>query len=294
MLSGDNTSDRIIHINNSKTEVFKDEYAYLEDSSSKMFKKHLKYENHLFQTMIDELDSEIETWEDDYKKMSSYAYPISIHYAQNSRKWIVGKNEYTLHFQTSLHNVSFSVWITLKTKGIHKLVWNKSNLKAFCEDNEGLEGLDGEGLGGEGLFGYIEDSTSGAEHNQLIVCSLSESKTKELYKIKEVGDTFAISNKYIYYLKNNDSDLKFDDCICISKFDNKFIKKIYSEKDDKYQLLIVKPNNQSDIFLQRTNWLYQDVGIINDSNPSNERLTKLEEKLMALKVHYFLCISYIC
>ena len=97
MLSGDTSSDRIIHIDNNKTIVYKDEYASLEDSSSKMFKKHLKYENHLFQTMINELDSEIETWEDDYKKISSYAYPISIHYSQNTRKWIVGKNEYTLH-----------------------------------------------------------------------------------------------------------------------------------------------------------------------------------------------------
>lgn len=250
MLSGDDKSNRIIHVDSDHTIVYKDDLAILEDSSSSVFKKHVKNESRLFQTMINELDDEIESWEDDYMKMTENAYPIHPSYAQIQKTIESNGYTYNIYIQSSINNPSYFVWIICN----NKIIWKHSDVKQFKEDSS------------SGIFGYIIDSTSGGEKNTLFVYKLNNMKTTELYSKKDVGDSFAFNDDYIYYLKNNDDDLKYDDCICAQKLGGKLVKKIYSEKNDKYQLTLVCPSNQTNVFLQRSNWLNQQVGVIKETS----------------------------
>jgi protease II len=259
MLSGDDKIDRIVHIDSKGGDfVYKDDLAILEDSKSAIFKKHIKYETKLFETFTDQLEDEIKTWEDDYEKMTLYSYPVHPKYAQVYFKILVGEINYTIYIQNSINNLSYNVWIVLNTTKESKIIWNKSDIKCFKHI---LLNLDSEHL----YFGYIVDSTSGGEKNKLYVSRVEENKVNELYSVKNVGDSFGFLDDCIYYLKNNDDDLKFDDCISAKIVDGKNVKKIYSEKDPKYQLEIESVLNTNELFLKRTNWLYQNVGYLSSN-----------------------------
>ncbi len=261
MLSGDDKIDRIVHIDSKGSEyVYKDDLAILEDSKSAIFKKHIKYETKLFETLTDQLEDEIETWEDDYEKMTTYSYPIHPSYAQTIYNINIKDIKYTIYIQSSINNLSNNIWIVCKVGHSQKIIWSKYDIKFF---KHSVVDIDKSGI--ELYFGFIVDSTSGGEKDMLSINKINGMKISELYNIKDVGDSFGFIDNNIIYLKNNDDDLKYDDCICANLFDGKTIKKIYSEKDEKYQLSIETGLNASEVFLRRSNWLYQNVGLVSSN-----------------------------
>ena len=87
----------------------------------------------MFQTITNQLESEIESWEDDYEKITNYCYPIHPNYAQIQYKITIDKMTYIIYIQSSINNISYNVWIICENTKDHKketkLIWTKYDIK---------------------------------------------------------------------------------------------------------------------------------------------------------------------
>ena len=105
----------------------------------------------------------------------------------------------------------------------------------------------------------IRDLSDGKESMTL---DLYNNNIKKILTIDKVGETACVDGQYLYYTEAQ--DIYWFNTISKIDIKSKKIKHLYKESDKKYVLQVKLPSGQPDIFVIRTNAIYQDVGIIQD------------------------------
>jgi dienelactone hydrolase len=109
-------------------------------------------------------------------------------------------------------------------------------------------------------FWCIQDLSEGKEKLTLNVYSKN---CKKIKTIQDVGETAAVRDGFLYYLKATDI-FWFNELYCQDIHGDNY--HIYEEKEQKYVLSILKPKGQEDMFLLRKSALFQDIGLIDEAN----------------------------
>jgi protease II len=208
--------------------AWSDPYALLEDSKSKKFKEAVKEEDQILESQYRVIPTDLKTrwtylYENLPKKNTTTYYKFQWH------TYIINVDE--------SNRLMPSIVITKNSKS----VLNLPDLRGFTTNNNNLA--------------FIRDMSDGKESLSL---ELYNTSLQKMLVIDKVADCMSLCANYLYYIEAQ--DIYWFNTLVKLDIVTKKHKKLYSESDKKYVLSIV--DNQEDIFIIRTNAIYQDIGII--------------------------------
>lgn len=205
-----------------------DPYALLEDSKSKFFKEALKEEDQILEAQYNVIPSDLKArW---------------IHLYENLPK----KNTttyYNFQWHTYIINVDESnrLMPSIVISKNSKSVLNFQDLRGFTTNKNNIV--------------VVRDMSDGKESMSL---ELYNTNLQKMLVVDKVADCVCLHTNYLYYIEAQ--DIYWFNTLVKLDIDTKKPKKLYTESDKKYVLSII--DSQEDIFIIRTNAIYQDVGLI--------------------------------
>jgi len=212
--------------------AWSDPYARLEDYDSRFFKDAVKEEDQILQRQIDKIPSTIK-----YRWLKSFSDLPKNHKSYYTFVW----NSYVISM-----NESSRLAPSMKITKNNHIVLDARAMRGFSIDASRIV--------------IIRDLSDGKESMTL---DLYDSNLNRLLTIDKVGETANIDEKYLYYIEAQ--DIYWFNKILRMDIKTKKVVQIYKENNKKWVLQIKKPEGQPDIFIIRTNAIYQDIGIIQNT-----------------------------
>lgn len=210
-----------------------DPLAPLEDPKSSEFEAAVEDEATRFSAALEPFDHKATTAA--FKAILNAAQPKSIRAAQELMLW----HQYTIHIQHSFGH-RLNVWITEGTRTV----------KTFDDIDD--FGVDAE----SDKYYTIQDVGNGSQAYELRVFSVEEKAP--LYKISGVQLNATFTKDYLYYHT-------LTAVFRANKANGLERKQIYAERNKRFQIDLLTPPNQNDIFLYRYNALSQQLGCVSAS-----------------------------
>lgn len=219
-----------------------DPYAIYEDTSSAEFKNAIEEETARWAAAK---KPDYTRWFSEYKNLLRAALPLSADYAHSTDAW----NGLTVKVQYGFGHRQH-VWIL---DAESRVVRVHTNLTHFGTDPEST------------LYFTIEDVGSGSETLELSVYTLeAEAAAKAavpLWTMKPVGPGAAFyKDRFLYQTVEN--QLRYPGVVSVRKTTGTAHHLVYNADDKRFQVRLIQPIRQSDVFIHIGNALQQRIGRI--------------------------------
>lgn len=231
MLAGDPRSWRDL----GHTKLY-DPYAMFESPFSPQFEKALKNETTVFQKALEPMKTHLEKTSDFFESLLTEALPSTPENAQETMVW----HGHTVFLQHTYGN-QLNVWISGPEKKVYK------GLESFGVDPE------------SDLYFTIMDVGSGDQTFELAVYKIGANSPQ--FTIKKVGPNAGFKDEFLYY-KTIENILRSNTISCVNKNTGRGSAVIYECKDEKYQVELLIPPRQPDLFFRISNALSMRVGLL--------------------------------
>jgi protease II len=221
-----------------------DPYAALEDQTSVAFTQALERENAIFQDAIIAEKSKITKLVNEFTQLLDDAAPRSPGEAQEMFLW----HGYLVYIQHTYGN-RINVWIQLGVE----IVRTFEDLEAFGIDPDSDH------------YFTIKDIGDGDQTFQLAVYEMGVHSPQ--YNITPVGPHAAFHGDYLYY-ESIENQLRSDGILRVNKLNGRNKARIFSMPDKRFQVELVAPPRQSDLFIKISNALSQRIALIHGADYS--------------------------
>lgn len=210
-----------------------DSLAILEDPTSEEFLKTVAKENNNWRKSLKPHKLQVNKWESEFKKTYAEAIPAKPEFA----------------------NETINDNIKIQYSSGHRLnVW-------FLKENKHYLGITGFGIDeNSDLFYTIQDVGNGKETLELQVY---DGFHELLWAHQPVGPEAIFYNEQILF-QTVENQLRYPGIILANKHTGKSQKQIFEEKDKRYQVELIQPYGQLDIFIKKQNALNQRLAIFNN------------------------------
>jgi len=218
-----------------------DPLAAIEDPSSKVFQSTLLEEKTLWNTCLSKQVgvAAVASWKKLFQTSMKAALPPYSDFAQTTLLWGVRivKIQHTFGHR-------LNVWVD-------DILYD--GLSFFSYDPE------------SSCFLTIQDVGSGSESLELAVYTIDDdSKARLCFKKHPVGPSAFFHGAKVYY-QNVENALRYPAVLCVDKDDGRNEHCIYENKDKRFQVELLKPAKQPDVFVKIANALSQRIGVVSCS-----------------------------
>lgn len=207
-----------------------DPFAALEDPASDEFKVAVEDEQARMKAALEPFN--VGGMARAFKSLYDTAQPKNLHFAQEQMLW----HTYTIHIQHT-YGHRLNVWICEGTRTVRSY----DDVEDFGVDSESFQ------------YYTIADVGNGSQTYELRAYTIDAKQP--IYKIGGVQLSASFVGDALYY----------HTLTTVYKVSKKFgdrKEKIYEEKDPRFQIDLLSPPNQPDLFLYRYNALSQQLGIV--------------------------------
>ena len=215
-----------------------DPLAVLENPKSEEFQESVRTELEYWSESIRPYERQIKKWETTFRTFNHQALPLHPDWAQERMEW----RKYTIHIQLRPgHRIH--VWFLRDSTIVREF----TDLSDFDVDPD------------SDLFYTIHDIGNGAETLELSVYrDISE---KPIWSHSPVGPSAVFSKQKLLF-QTVENQLRYPGIVSVEKHTGGDMKQIFHEKDKRFQVELIQPPFQSNVFVKIANALSQRIGEI--------------------------------
>ncbi len=225
-----------------------DPWAVLENPESQEFKDAVRDENTRWTHAVKRTPG-VKRWLTKFKSYGAAALPDDPAYAHTWYTW----NNREIRIQY--------------TPGHRQTIWLDN--KCIHRDVNALETDPA-----SDLYFTIADVGNGDETLELTVWAAAT--RKKVWSVKHVGPTAAFVGNYLYY-QTVENQLRYPGIIRVQKHNGKQRMRVFHESDKRFQVELIKPAGQPDLFFRIANALSQRLGRIPHESANFQWMTPLTE-----------------
>ena len=221
---------------------FYDPLAPLEDPKSAVFREAVEEETTRWKAAVKPHGDAVSAWSTSFEKLTEAALPKTPDCAHETSHW----NGLTVKLQHGLAH--------------RKNVWFLDDeTETIVREHTGLKdmGLDA----ASNLYYTIEDVGTGSEYLEIAVYSLDVKKP--LWKHAPVGSDAAFREDRLLY-GTIENVCRTTGVVSVEKHTGKGKHTLFDEPDARFQVTILAPPNQEDVFVHIANALAQRIGVLTD------------------------------